>query len=63
MFDCVFEYISASFFPGTLGILLGKEVLQGKKGESRNEFCKMVGETSPIKLLVLTKKSLYHLIK
>ena len=54
MFDWVLN-VSASF-PGALYILLGKEVLQEKMGQLRNEFLQMFGETLPNKLLSLSKK-------
>ena len=61
MSDCVLKYVSASFFPGTLYILLGKEVSRWKEmRESGNEFL-LFGETSSNKLSLLPKK--YHLIK
>ena len=50
------EYVSASFFPKTLYMLLGKGASWGKKiGESRNEFWQLSGETSPKKLFLLPK--------
>ena len=61
MSDCVLKYVSASFFPGTSYILLGKEVSRWKEmRESGNEFL-LFGETLSNKLSLLPKK--YHLIK
>ena len=46
MVECILEYVSAFFFPGTFSILLEKEISQGKKmGGSRNEFIQMFVET------------------